>query len=121
LPTEFGGQGADMVTAAFSLVEISKANAAVGFTLDAHWLSAETILHFGTNEQRQRYVTRAAKDMPCGFALTEPSGGSDAAAILTTATLDGDDYVLNGVKRVAPRAQLRQEYASWPSKPYAMP
>jgi alkylation response protein AidB-like acyl-CoA dehydrogenase len=98
LPTELGGQGADMVTAAFSLVEISKANAAVGFTLDAHWLSAETILHFGTNEQKQRYVTRAAKDMLCGFALTEPSGGSDAAAILTTARLDGDDYVLNGVK-----------------------
>src|SRR5215813_4237663 len=53
LPTELGGQGADMVTAAFSLVEISKTSAAVGFTLDAHWLSAETILHFGTDKQKE--------------------------------------------------------------------
>lgn len=98
LPREYGGQGVDMVSAALALVEISKANAAVGFTLDAHWLSAETILHFGSEAQRKQYVTRAAKDMLVGFALTEPSGGSDAAAILTTATPDGDDYVLNGSK-----------------------
>ena len=98
LPKEYGGQGANMVTAARALVEISKANAAVGFTLDAHWLSAETILHFGTDAQKKKYVTRATKDMLVGFALTEPSGGSDAAAILMTATADGDDYVLNGKK-----------------------
>jgi acyl-CoA dehydrogenase len=98
LPTEYGGRGADMVAAAFSLVEISKANAGVGFTLDAHWLSAETILHFGTEEQRRKYIPKAATDMLCAFALTEPSGGSDAASILTTAVQDGDDYVLNGTK-----------------------
>jgi len=98
LPREYGGQGADMVAAAFALIEISKGNASVGFTLDAHWLSADTILHFGTEEQRKRYIPRAAKDTLCAFALTEPSGGSDAASIQTTATRDGDDYVLNGVK-----------------------
>lgn len=98
LPSEYGGTGADMVSAAFALVEISKANASVGFTLDAHWLSAETILHFGTEEQKRKYLPRAAANMLCAFALTEPSGGSDAAAILTTAVKDGDDYVLNGVK-----------------------
>jgi acyl-CoA dehydrogenase len=98
LPTEYGGGGADMVGAAFSLVEISKANAAVGFTLDAHWLSAETILHFGTEEQKRKYIPKAATEMLCAFALTEPSGGSDAASILTTAVQDGDDYVLNGTK-----------------------
>lgn len=98
LPVEYGGQGVDMVAAAFALVEISKANASVGFTLDAHWLTAETILHFGTEEQKKKYLPRAAKDMLCGFALTEPSGGSDAASIQTTAVLDGDDYVLNGLK-----------------------
>ncbi|MFC7706258.1 acyl-CoA dehydrogenase family protein [Plastorhodobacter daqingensis] len=98
LPSAYGGVGADMVSAAFALVEISKANASVGFTLDAHWLSADTILHFGTEEQKHKYLPKTAKDALCAFALTEPTGGSDAAAILTTATRDGDDFVLNGTK-----------------------
>jgi acyl-CoA dehydrogenase len=98
LPVEYGGKGADMVSAAFALVEISKANAGVGFTLDAHWLSAETVLHFGTDEQKRKYLPRAAADMLCAFALTEPSGGSDAASIQTTAVKEGDEYVLNGTK-----------------------
>ncbi|MBR8256311.1 acyl-CoA dehydrogenase family protein [Burkholderia ambifaria] len=98
LPAEYGGKGADMVSAAVALVEISAANASVGFTLDAHWLSAETILHFGSEEQKRKYLPRAARDMLCAFALTEPSGGSDAASIQTTAEKDGDTYVLNGTK-----------------------
>lgn len=98
LPVEYGGKGADMIAAAFALVEISKGNASVGFTLDAHWLSADTILHFGTEDQKKKYLPKAAKDTLCAFALTEPSGGSDAASIMTTATKDGDHYVLNGTK-----------------------
>lgn len=98
LPVEFEGEGADMVAAAFALVEISKTNASVGFTLDAHWLSADTILYYGTEEQKRKYLPRAAKDMLCAFALTEPSGGSDAASIQATATRDGDYFVLNGIK-----------------------
>ena len=98
LPVEYGGKGADMVSAAFALIEVSKANASVGFTLDAHWLSADTILYFGTEEQKEKYLPRTAKDTLCAFALTEPSGGSDAANIRTTATRDGDHYVLNGMK-----------------------
>ncbi|WP_321960609.1 acyl-CoA dehydrogenase family protein [Paraburkholderia sp. J7] len=98
LPIEYGGKGADMVSAAFALVEISKANAAVGFTLDAHWLSVDTILHFGTDDQKREYLPKAAAGMLCAFALTEPSGGSDAASIQTTAIKDGDEYVLNGTK-----------------------
>jgi alkylation response protein AidB-like acyl-CoA dehydrogenase len=87
-----------MVSAAVALVEYSKADASVGFTLDAHWLSADTILYFGTEEQKKEYLPRAARDMLCAIALTEASGGSDAANIKTTATRDGDHYVLNGIK-----------------------
>lgn len=98
LPVEYGGQGASIEEAAFSLVEISKANASVGFTLDAHWLSADTILHFGTQQQKDKYIPLAATNTLCAFALTEPSGGSDAASIQTTAVEEGDDYILNGTK-----------------------
>lgn len=98
LPREYGGQGADMSAAAFALVEISKANASVGFTLDAHWLSADTILYYGTEDQKRTYLPKAASNMLCAFALTEPSGGSDAARIQTEAVKDGDDYVINGTK-----------------------
>jgi alkylation response protein AidB-like acyl-CoA dehydrogenase len=106
LPKALGGAGVDMATAALALVEISKANASVGFTLDAHWLCAESILHFGTNEQKEEYLPKAARDMLCAFALTEPSGGSDAANIKSTATLDGDDYILNGIKTWCTNAEV---------------
>jgi alkylation response protein AidB-like acyl-CoA dehydrogenase len=59
----------------------------------------ESILKFGSEEQKQRYLPELAKaDIIGAFALTEPQAGSDPVAQSTTAVRDGDNYVINGTK-----------------------
>lgn len=98
-PEEYGGAGADAICEAITLEELARGSGSVSITLDAHMLCAGPILHFGTDEQKKKYLPDLVTGKKLGaFALTEPSGGSDAAALQTTATLDGDEYVLNGQK-----------------------
>ena len=62
-------------------------------------LGANPIFHFGTEDQRRRWVPGlAAGDMLGAFALTEPGAGSDAKATQTVAIEDGDEFVVNGTK-----------------------
>src|SRR5690606_20748214 len=62
-------------------------------------LNSMTILQWGTEEQKQKYLVPLAKGEKIGaFGLTEPNAGSDVAAILTTAEKQGDHYILNGQK-----------------------
>jgi alkylation response protein AidB-like acyl-CoA dehydrogenase len=99
-PAEVGGAGLDYVAYAIVVEELSRVCGTTGITVAAHTsLGTGPIFHFGTEEQRRRWVPRlAAGEMLAAFALTEPEAGSDAKATRVTAVPDGDGYVVNGTK-----------------------
>lgn len=98
-PEEYGGAGADAVCEAITLEELARGSGSVSITLNAHMLCAHPILYFGSEEQKKKYLPDLVAGKKLGaFALTEPAAGSDAAGIQTTATLDGNEYILNGQK-----------------------
>ena len=99
-PEEYGGSGADMVSFVIALEEISRADASMGITLEAHTtLGSLPIYYEGTEEQKQEWLVPLARGEILGsFGLTEPEAGSDAGATKTTAELDGDQWVINGTK-----------------------
>ena len=100
VPKEYGGIGVDTVSFALAIEEISRVNGSLGLTVEAHnSLAVGHIYNRGTEEQKRKYVIPLAKGEKIGaWALTETSGGSDAASIQTTAVQDGDYWVLNGAK-----------------------
>jgi butyryl-CoA dehydrogenase len=99
-PDKYGGAGADTVSYAIAVEEISRASGSVGITLAAHIsLGTYPIYAFGTEEQKHRFLTPLTTGQGLGaFGLTEPGAGSDAGAIQTTAVKKGDTYVINGSK-----------------------
>jgi len=99
-PEEYGGAGADYISYAIAVEELSRVCGSTGVTLSAHLsLCANPIYMFGTEAQKQKYLVPLAKGEKLGaFGLTEPSAGSDAGGTKTTATRDGNDWILNGSK-----------------------
>ena len=97
---EYGGIGLDTLTYVLAVEELSKACATTGVIVSAHTsLCADCINKFGTEEQKEKYLTPLASGEKLGaFALTEPDAGTDASGQKTVAKLDGDYYVLNGSK-----------------------
>jgi len=101
VPEEYGGGGADFLSYALLIEEISRADAGVGVTLAVH-TSAGTlpILTYGTEDQRSRFVPDLARGEKIGcFALTEPATGSDTAAIEASAERVDGGYRLSGHKQ----------------------
>lgn len=100
IPKEYGGAGADYVSYAIIMEEISKRCASTGTLITAGAsLVALPLLNFGTEIQKQKYLKPLASGEKIGcFGLTEPGAGSDAASGTTTARWEGDHYVLNGRK-----------------------
>jgi alkylation response protein AidB-like acyl-CoA dehydrogenase len=99
-PEEHGGLGADLLTICLAVEQLSRACATTGLILAVQELASLPLLLAGTAEQKARFVPKLASgEHLIAFALTEAEAGSDVAAIRTTATRDGDDYVLNGSKR----------------------
>ena len=100
IPEEYGGGGLDAVSYAIVIEEISRACASTGVILSVNnSLVCETILKYGTDFQKKKYLPDLASGKKLGcFALTEPEAGSDAANLKTTAVIKGDHYVLNGNK-----------------------
>ena len=101
VPEEYGGGGADFLSYALLIEEISRADAGVGVTLAVH-TSAGTlpILTYGTEDQRSRFVPDLARGEKIGcFALTEPTTGSDTAAIEAGAERVDGGYRLSGHKQ----------------------
>jgi acyl-CoA dehydrogenase family protein 9 len=101
IPTEHGGAGLSMTGYARVTQEIGGIDAAIAVTLGAHQsIGLKSILLFGTEDQKKRYLPKLATgETVAAFALTEPSAGSDAAAIQTRADRHPDGgYVLNGSK-----------------------
>lgn len=96
---EFGGPGGDFLYSAIVTEELARARAS-GVAFSLHSDIVVPYLHsFGTQEQKRRWLPGCASGELIGaIAMTEPSAGSDLAAIRTTAIRDGDHYVLNGQK-----------------------
>jgi len=97
---EYGGAGADTLSYVLCMEEVSKVDASTGITISVHTsLCCSCINDFGTEEQKQKFLRPLVSGEKIGcFSLTEPGAGSDAAAGVSTATLDGDEYVINGSK-----------------------
>jgi butyryl-CoA dehydrogenase len=117
VPERYGGAGFDYVAYALAVEELSAACAATGVIFSAHAsLATWPILGLGSEAQRARYLPRLARGEWLGcFALSEPSSGSDAGSIRTTARRDGEHYVLNGTKNFitnGPDAGLAIVFAS---------
>jgi butyryl-CoA dehydrogenase len=95
------GCESDFVAYVAGLVEISKAWASLGAVVAVHnSLVCHPISRYGTDAQKKQYLTLLTEQKQLGcYAFAEPSAGSDAGAIRTTAVLDGDAWVLNGHKR----------------------
>src|SRR3989442_14158437 len=100
VPEEYGGAGLDFVAEALACEEIERGEAAFRTLISVHvGLNSLSLLRYGTEEQKQRFLVPQAKGEKLGcFALTEPGAGSDVAAMRTTARRRGDVYVLNGQK-----------------------
>ena len=101
VPEEYGGEGADMVTAMVGFEEISKASTAVALGVGATiGFGTRPIVELGTEEQKRELLPQVAEGkLKFALALTEPAGGTDVlGAISTCADSDGDDFVINGQK-----------------------
>jgi butyryl-CoA dehydrogenase len=99
-PPEYGGSGADFTTFCIALEELGRVDQSMGITVEAGvGLGANPIYQFGTEEQRQEWLPDLCAGRQLGaFGLTEPDAGSDAGGTRTTATLDGDEWVIDGEK-----------------------
>jgi alkylation response protein AidB-like acyl-CoA dehydrogenase len=99
-PEEYGGQGADFLTFCLAIEELARVDSSIAITLEAAvGLGATPIFRFGTEDQKQRWLVPMCRGEILGaFGLTEPGGGSDAAATRTSAKLEGGEWVINGSK-----------------------
>jgi butyryl-CoA dehydrogenase len=101
LPEEYGGVELDYVTYALTMEEFSRGSPAVALVVSVqNLLVGHPILTYGTDAQKDKYLTRvAAGELFGAFAITEDEAGSDAGSVRMTAEKKGDGYVLNGHKR----------------------
>ncbi len=101
VPEEYGGAGLDYLTLALVLEEIAAGDGGTSTAISVTNCPFNAILmRYGSAAQKQQWLAPAARgEMLGAFALTEPHVGSDASSLRTTATRNGGDYVLNGVKQ----------------------
>lgn len=97
---QYGGGGADAVAYAIAVEELARVDSSVAITMAASIsLGGQPINLFGTEAQKQQWLVPLAQGKILGsLGLTEPGGGSDTAAAITSAKRDGDGWVINGSK-----------------------
>jgi glutaryl-CoA dehydrogenase (non-decarboxylating) len=100
IPEQYGGSGMDYNSLAIVCEELERGDTAFRTAVSVHTgLNSMTLLQWGNEEQKQKYLVPQSKGQKVGaFGLTEPHAGSDVAAMQTTARDAGDHYVLNGSK-----------------------
>ncbi len=101
VPEDLGGAGLDYSTLAIVLEEIAAGDGGTSTAISVTNCPVNAILmRYGTGAQKKKWLTELAQGNMLGaFCLTEPHVGSDASALRTTATKEGDEYVINGVKQ----------------------
>jgi alkylation response protein AidB-like acyl-CoA dehydrogenase len=98
-PEEFGGANADYTTFVAVFEELSRAWMGLAGVLGTHLVMCDVLVRFGTAEQKQRFLPALARgEKRGGICLSEPNAGTDLQAITTTATRQGDRYLINGSK-----------------------
>jgi alkylation response protein AidB-like acyl-CoA dehydrogenase len=100
LAAGWGGRGLDPISYGLLTEEIGRACSSVRSLLTVHDMVGHAIQRWGSREQKERWLAMLVRGETLGaFALSEPNAGSDASGVETTATPDGDDFVLDGHKR----------------------
>jgi alkylation response protein AidB-like acyl-CoA dehydrogenase len=99
VPEAYGGSGGTFFMAVLAVEEFSRVDASAGVVIDVqNTLVSSAILRWGTDEQKREFLPRLVRDTVGAYALSEAGSGSDAFALETRATEDGDHYALNGRK-----------------------
>jgi len=100
IPEEYGGAGADTISYAIAVEELTRVDSSVAITVAAHHsLGTLPIFQFGTEEQKREWLPQLASgEKLAAFGLTEPEAGSDAGATRTSAELRDGEWVINGSK-----------------------
>src|SRR5207248_5942367 len=100
IPEEYGGAGADTLSYAIAIEELTRVDSSVAITLAAHTsLGTMPIYLFGSEEQKQEWLPQLASGQRlAAFGLTEPDAGSDAGAARTRAELRDGSWIVNGSK-----------------------
>src|SRR6478672_641093 len=100
IPEQYGGAGMDYICLGLASEELEYVDTSLRVIMSVHAaLNCLTLLTWGTEDQKRRYLTPQAKGLKiAGYGLTEPSAGSDVRGILSTAIQHDDTYVLNGEK-----------------------
>jgi alkylation response protein AidB-like acyl-CoA dehydrogenase len=108
---DVGGSGLTRSDAALIFEELARGDTTIAAYISIHNMVVWMIDQFGTDEQRQRFIPPlATMEQLSSYCLTEPDAGSDAAALRTTAILDGDHYLINGVKQFISGAGVSSVY-----------
>jgi alkylation response protein AidB-like acyl-CoA dehydrogenase len=111
IPVEYGGAGADALATAIVIEEVARACASSSLIPAVNKLGSLPLILAGSAELKERYLTPVARgEAMFSYCLSEPEAGSDAANLKTRAARDGDDYVLNGVKRWITNAGVSDFY-----------
>jgi short/branched chain acyl-CoA dehydrogenase len=100
IPEEYGGAGADTLSYAIAVEELTRIDSSVAITVAAHHsLGTLPIYYFGSDEQKREWLPELASGKRlAAFGLTEANAGSDAGATRTTAKLEGGEWVIDGSK-----------------------
>jgi alkylation response protein AidB-like acyl-CoA dehydrogenase len=101
IPPEYGGSGADAISYAIAVEEISRVDPSVAVAVSVHnSLACDPLVKFGNEDQKKKWLPdlATAKKIGC-FCLTEPDAGSDAASLTGNARLEGDEYIINSKKQ----------------------
>ena len=110
-PAEYGGGEGDDLSLVLATEEIARFSAAFSAVVGATYLVSTPIFLFGTEEQKRKYLVPIAKgERIAAHAMTEPGTGSDVSAITTTATKNGDKYVINGKKMFITNGDKAETY-----------
>jgi alkylation response protein AidB-like acyl-CoA dehydrogenase len=111
IPEAYGGAGADAIATVIVIEEVARACASSSLIPAVNKLGTVPLLLSASEELKQRYLPPVARgEAMFSYALSEPEAGSDAAAMKTRAVRDGDNYILNGVKRWITNAGVSRFY-----------
>ena len=111
IPAEYGGHGADHVTQAVMVEELSRVCASTSLTIIISKLGMIPVMKWGSEALKREYLPKVASgERQASYCLSEPDAGSDVASMKTRAVRDGDSYVLNGSKYWITNAGVSDTY-----------